>query len=220
MFSEEALQGFITSLTVDVSKMNAVAASAAIADLAARERYRVLAQQGARSGMAPNYRQIVDNIEGAALESVKPDGYVMFAWTYLAEVVRDTYHALVLAAPKLSGTYVNSIIITVDDVEVAVDDIDEGVTKAVIVATAPYSRKLEVGWKAHGRVLVQAGHHYVEETAIVARRLSGAVADIQFGYQDIADPWILKDRRGHRRVRGAIVDYVRYPAIFISARTA
>ena len=99
MFSATALRGFINTLQVNVADRNAKEASALLARVAVGERDRVLAEQHARSGLAPRYCQIVDGKEGAPLTAVKPDGVIVFAWQYLAEIVRDTHEALIRRSP-------------------------------------------------------------------------------------------------------------------------
>jgi hypothetical protein len=220
MFTGDALRGFVNTLTVSTKGLTDAAAVQAIVAAATLARDEVIASQGARSGLKPSYRQVVDNVEGAPLESVTPDGYVMFAWGYLAEVVRDTYEALVMRSPKREGGYVAGIIMLVDGVEADLEAITADTQEVAIVASADYARKLEVGWKAYGPVLVQVGQHYVEETKTVSQRLYGDLANFKFNYVDLPNAWHIKNPMGHRRRGGFIEEYVRYPAIIITPRVA
>ena len=221
MFSATALRGFINTLQVNVADRNAKEASALLAHVAAGERDRVVTQQRARSGLAPQYRHIVDGLEGAPLTTVTPDGVIVFAWQYLAEIVRDTYEALVRRSPRDSGTYIAGLIILVDGREAGIETIDADTREVRIVASVPYARRLEVGKrKAGGAFVLQVPSHIVEETAIVARRLAGNLASFSFTYVNLSDAYALRRRSGHRRRAGRVQTDVRYPAILITPRTA
>ena len=221
MFSRTALRGFINTLQVNVADRNAKEASALLARVAADERDRVLAEQRARSGLAPRYRQIVDGVEDAPLALVRPDGVIVFAWQYLAEIVRDTHEALIRRSPRDSGAYIAGLIILVDGQEAGIETIDADTRAVHIVASVPYARRLEVGKrKAGGPFVLQVPSHIVEETAIVARRLAGNLASFSFTYVDLSDAYALRRRSGHRRRAGRIQSDVRYPAILITPRTA
>lgn len=67
MFSATALRGFINTLQINVASDNAKEAAALLARVAAGERDRVLTQQRSRSGLTPQYRQIVDGLDDAPL---------------------------------------------------------------------------------------------------------------------------------------------------------
>ncbi|MGE4043584.1 MAG: hypothetical protein AB7F35_01930 [Acetobacteraceae bacterium] len=221
MFSATALRGFVNTLQVNVADLNAKEASALLARVATAERDRVLTQQRARSGLMPHYRQIVDGKEGTPLTAVNPDGVIVFAWQYLAEIVRDTHEALVRRSPRGSGAYIAGLIILVDGQEAGIEAIDADTRAVHIVASVPYARRLEVGKrKAGGSFVLQVRSHIVEETAIVARRLAGNLASFAFTYVDLSDAYALRRRSGHRRRAGRMQTDVRYPAILITPRTA
>ena len=221
MFPATALRGFINSLQVNVAGGNAKEASALLARVAAGERDRVLTQQRARSGLVPQYRQIVDGVEGAPLTTVNPGGVIVFAWQYFAEIVRDTHEALVRRSPRDSGAYIAGLIILIDGREAGIETIDAETREVRIVASVPYARRLEVGKrKSGGAFVLQVPSHIVEESAIVARRLAGNLASFSFTYVDLSDAYSLRRRSGHRRRAGRVQTDVRYPAILITPRTA
>ena len=221
MFTAAALRGFITTLQVNVAGLNAEQSSALLARVAAGERDRVLTEQAGRSGLAPLYRQIVDGEDGAPLAAVKPDGVIVFAWQYLGEIVRDTYEALIKRSPRDSGAYIAGLVILVDGEEAGLEAIDINTREVRIVASVPYARRLEVGTRrGGGSFVLQVPSHIVEETAIVARRLAGALAAISFTYADLSDAYTLRRSSGHRRRHGRLQADVRYPAILIRPRTA
>lgn len=229
MFTAEKLGGFIRTLEVASLSLPAAQGKAAIQRVAIAERDRVLAEQKARSGLAPTYRQIVDGVLGAPLDAAEATSTVVFVWQYHLEVVRDTLQALISRSPVLSGNYVRSIILLVDGTqaelgpngEIEGAGIGAETREVVIVATADYARRLEVGKRKDGSPVVrQVAPHIVEETAIVARRLFGTVATITFAYVEISNPYVLKRASSHRRVRGRLVTEMTYPAIRISPRIA
>jgi hypothetical protein len=221
MFWAADLRGFISSLQVNIADRNAKEASALLARVAAAERDRALTQQRAWSGLAPRYRQVVDGMDRASLTIVRPDDVIVFTWQYLAEIVRDTYEALVRRSPRDSGAYITGLIILVDGQEARIETIDADTRAVHIIASVPYARRLEVGKrKARGPFVPQVPSHIVEETATVARRLAGNLASFSFTCVDLSDAYALRRRSGHHRRAGRVRTDVRYPAIVITPRTA
>ena len=217
MFDRAALGAFNRTLTVNTARLTAEASSALLAKTAAAERDRVLREQGGR-GSPPTYRQIVDGIEGAALEGVRPDGVIVFEWQYLRDVVEQVYQMLVDRSPRDSGDYIASIKVLVDDREATMDAIGPDTRVVVIVPTVPYARRLEVGTReAGGPFVLQVRPHIVEETHIAAMRLFRGQAFVGFGYTDLDNAYSIRGPRGKPKVgrRYLISGEVRYPAIFI-----
>jgi hypothetical protein len=238
----DGLRGFINTLTVASVERTAEASRQLLIETAIRERDRVIAEAMARSGFRPVYRQIVDGVVDAPLEAVRPDGIIVFSWQYLREVVRDILTALVARSPVLTGAYVESISVFVDDVELPrtidlehiLDAIDISAQRVIIVPTVPYARRLEVGKTKSGRpFVVQVKPHIVEETAITMRRLYGTLVDVEFNYVDLSDAHLLTPAgryarhfeqgrwvhdKSPRLRHGKPEIYVRYPAIILSPR--
>ena len=212
MFDRKALSAFARTMSVNVSRLNDAAARELLATTARRERDRVLHEQGARAGMEPAYRQVVDGRDGAPLESVTAAGVIVFEWQYLAEVVAETMKLLVERSPKGAndngedgdgkpGGYIEGLKVYADGVEVLPAETPPGAAVVEIVATVVYSRRLEMGTrKGGGPFVIEVEPHIVQETAQVARRLLGALAEIGFAYVALAD------------------SPVRHPAIRIKAR--
>lgn len=195
MFDVKALQAFNRTLQVDVSKLNAEASSALLAKTARGERDRVLREQGARAGQEPSYRQVVDGREGADLDTVRPDGVIVFEWQYLAEVVTETMKLLVERSPKgdaedndgKPGGFIEGLKVYADEAETEVAAVPADAAVVEIIATVVYSRRLEMGTrKGGGPFVLEVEPHIVQETAQVARRLFGNVADIRFAYVNLA----------------------------------
>lgn len=215
MFDGTAFRGFINNLTVNVAGLTDEAAVATMVRTAYSAKARVLGGTPKPSG----YRQIVDQVEGAPIEGVRPDGVIVFSWQYLGFVVRDIYDALVARSPVVSGNYVHSIEVVADGQPASPDDDFSDVKQIMLIATAPYSRKLEVALRRDGRpFVVRVPPHIVEDTRDMAVRLYGDLADIQFNYVEISDPYELQTTASHRKRHGKTVTHMEYPAIIIEPR--
>ena len=93
-----------------------------------------------------------------------------------------------------------------------------------IVATAPYSRRLEMGKGKDGKpFVVQVAPHIVQETAKLVGKDYRGVATVRFSYEDIEGPAAgaarsartrATDRAGRRAARAQEVA-MRFPAIRI-----
>lgn len=241
MFDQTALRGFMHEVDVNVTKLTSTQAVELLVNTAEEVKHDVIASAMSRSGIAPSYRQIVDGREGAPLQSVRPDGVIVFAWQYVDEMIIDTYGALVNRLPRLTGRARASVIVLADGVEVDIAAVPEGVKEVRLVVTVPYARRLEVGRKKHSHEpFSRLGFHAVEETAIVAKRLWGAIGSISFNYTDISNAYGLKTGAGIRRREWSharqgwrtdagprrrpgireVESEVRYPTIIILPRSA
>jgi hypothetical protein len=233
MFTQEAMQGFINTVSLASLNLPAEASKALLIQTAYKERDRVLTEARTRSGLVPQYRQIVDGVLDAPIEAVKPFGTIVFSWHYFAEVVREIVHTLADRSPVRTGAYLDSFVVFVDDVPAAMGAHDEihlreinlASKRIVIVPQVPYSRRLEVGKlrDRFGRVtdipfVRQVRPHIVEETAIVSAKLYRDLADISFNYVDLSDPWVIKRPYHRSRRHDRMNSTVRYPAIIIEPR--
>lgn len=217
MFDGTAFKGFVNNLTVNVAGLTDEAAVKAMVSTAYAAKARVMGGTPPPSG----YRQVVDQIEGAPIESVRPDGVIVFAWQYLGFVVRDIYDALVARSPVVSGKYVHSVEVISDGQPASPDDDFSLAKQVMLVATAPYSRKLEVHLRKDGRpFVVQVPPHIVEDTRDMAVRLYGDLATFEFNYVEISNPYVLRTTSSHRKRHGRTVTHMEYPAIIIEPRQA
>ncbi len=219
MFDNSALRGFVNTLTVNASAMNATAAKAAMVRAAEAARNRVLSGTPKPS----SYRQVVDGKLGADLTSVRPDGVIIFAWQYLGEVVSRIHQLVVVSSPRVTGQYIAGIIVLADGEEVEPTAIPANAAKVHIVASVPYARRLEIGHRKGGApFVIQVPYKNIEHLAMVARQLYKNLADISFTYVDLTDAYVHgrnpKEWNYRRPTRKEIV--VRYPAILIEPRTA
>ncbi len=220
MFKPEAITAWANEFVVKMTGLTKEAAQQTMVATAKSEFSRVMSGTPRPSG----YRQFVNNVADAPLSTVTYDGIIIFAWHYLREVVEQCLNALILSSPIISGDYLKSIAIMLDDDETKagsnLDDITPDTQKVVIVPTADYARRLEVGLRHDGSPFVlQVPLHNVE---LVARMLAGKfrdLADISFNYVDITPAYALShDFRSRKRQPHET--HVRYPAIIIIPKIA
>lgn len=175
------------------------AREALIATAYAEER-RVIQQQRARSGgIAPTLTRIVDGKRGASYEDVRENGLIILQWRYLREIAAVALQKLRGRAPEISGEYKRSLKLFVGDTEAGLSagGIPATADMFTVVATAPYSRRLEIGKdKDGGPFVVQVAPHIVEETAQFLAQDYRGVATVRFVYEDLAGP---AARRGRER---------------------
>jgi len=177
----------------------------------------------------PMYRQIVDWIEGAPLSAVRPDGVIVFVWSYLNQVVRDAVQELRDTAPYLTGRYIANIVLLVNGQQVAggtgdlVEQarIDINTKGVVVLSTVPYARRLEVGKRKGGGYFIRHGEpHFVQQASIVIANRYRNVADVFFNYFELTDPHLLvPGSPSIRRVRGRTIREIQHPGILIRPRT-
>lgn len=214
-FTRQAMQAFTNTLTVQTAGMNAAAAKKAMVQVAERERSRVVREQVRRSGAAPDLTQTVDGRQGAPFTAVRPDGYILLEWSYFDEVALEAVTLLREGGPARSGRWRDGIAVFADDVEVPATAIPQGAKVIQVVATVPYSRRLEVGKERDNSPFSEKAFGLVANVAIELRRQYRNVAKIDFTYVEMAAD---KAARGAAKARGNRAprsSSPRYPAILI-----
>ena len=127
-------------------------------------------------GAAPDHDTFVDGRQGAALETVKPDGTILVEFHLLTDVIEFVDAQLILNSPVKSGTFMRSHVWFADDVEF--DPAHPPVANSYVVLNAqPYARKLERGASS------QAPDGVYQAVAAVAKRRFGNVAFVGFTYR-------------------------------------
>jgi len=216
MFTAEALKSLERDLVIQVTETNKEASQKALYDRARFERDRVLKGTPRPS----SFRQAVNHVDGAALETVKWDGIVVFSWFYLKEVAIRAYEALVRNSPVYKGEYIERIRILINGEHSSLSAIDAATTEVQIVASADYARRLEVGLRPDGsKFVIQVPLHNVELVSRMLKKQFSDVASIWFNYVDLPDAWALKHDFPSRR-RQQHETHVRHPAIFIALQGA
>lgn len=151
-------------------------------------------------GHAPAVSQVVDGSPGAALQSVKPGGTIVFLFAVgaplLEQAVDFAFETLARLSPVKTGTYRRSHRLLVNGVErmagaggaVRLQDKD----LVTLVNLLPYARKIE-RWEAPNGVY--------EAAAAVLRSRFGGVVDVNFTYRSFPGFEAGRSRTARRRSR-------------------
>lgn len=209
-----AMRAFVDTLTVKVPRDSAELARRMLVETAEKVRDDVIAKQRQRAGVPPAYEQIVNRVRNAALETVRPNGVIVFEWSYLREIASEAVRLLTERGPELAGDWKKSITVFVDDTAAPLTAIN-AMTKLVEVSPViVYARRLERGLdKKGGPFVVNAPMHLVHDTANHLRAFYRNVANIKPTYVQMEAN--TAGLRGRARAR-AQAD-MRYPAIEIRA---
>lgn len=212
----------------------------AAAQIAAKEKQKVITLSTIKDGVEPANKSWVDNSEGLPFNSVKRN--ILIQFDYKRRVVKETLLELKKAAPKESGRFVKSYIVYVaenGDIEnngKAIADLREiPFNGAVaIVNAAPYARRIEVGKTKTGRKFVlRAEYQHIEGVAksVIVRRFE-RIANVSFNYLHITNAYELKgfltgtryiDKNNHSRKRTERKDWkkgemIQYPSVIIRGK--
>jgi hypothetical protein len=235
LFSAEQIDAWERNIVTGILDLSDDAAVEAMQEQTIAARQEVVTRESARSGgIAPLGTQVIDGVRDAPLSAIHPDSVIVLLWNYLPEVATRTYEALVQRSPRLTGRYIEGLLVFIDGQPSELSAITNDTRQVQIVASVPYARRLEVGKDLEGQPWVkQVAPHIVEETAIVAKRKFGDLASVTYSYVDLSNAWVLSQqgmiprhfesgrwRHGHtpRTRRGVVETQVRYPAILIVPR--
>lgn len=132
----------------------------------------------------------VDGQAGKPIEQVKPDGVVFAEWSLIGGVLEWIGEELLKASPILTGKYMRSHVLFVDDVEHKPSDpLDEGASEYAFVNTQPYSRKIERGLSP------QAPEGVYEVIAALAAQRFGNQARIRYTFRSLTGTKDRTDRQ-------------------------
>lgn len=204
------------TLRADLSRPEQKAAAALLArqgiDEAKEINRRVL-------GRIPPYVTTVDGRQGAALESVNPDGgQIITEFELIGEVLAWVAAELVARSPVLSGRYRASHTLFADGVEVDAFAVVPLAEEFVFLSPLVYARRLEIGKTKSGRnFLVSVPNRIYERTAEDARRRFGNVARVRFSYR-AAIGGAIRAYGGRASRRGGEEHQARVPAIVVTMR--
>ena len=155
------------------------AQSARLAQVAAEELARGQAQNQSVLGYVPKHDTFVDQRRDVPLESVRPDGTIIFEFKLIESTLGDIAEMLVLASPVRSGRYQGSHALFADGVEVEPGKVPPNASEYALVNSQPYARKIERGLSPQSP---EGVYHVVAELA--ARRF-GNIARIRFGFRSL-----------------------------------
>lgn len=186
------------------------AAQATIADtqkalvaLAKREHARVMATDPRPA----RFTRYVDGRQGAAEETVKPDGVIRYVYPRLDEVVQFAMETLFDLSPVLSGKYRMSHTLFVEGR--AVSDLRDYRGGEVAISNfVPYARKIELGIM---NMRVEGSSKVYFQAAAAIKQRFGNSATVRFTYRPIAGGTFV-EARGKRGTE------LRYPTLIIAER--
>jgi hypothetical protein len=176
------------------------ARSAALAAYARDKLAEVQAGYRARRGTVPDHETFVDGRQGANVDSVRPDGTIVFEFALLQGAIAEIGELLARHSPVRSGRYRRGHVLLADDREIAPEAAPINASEFVWLNVEPYARKIERGLSRRSPDGV-----YRMVADVAARRFAN-LARIRFSYRAafVTSP---------RQERAA-----RAPAIIISPR--
>lgn len=186
------------------------AASRHLAGLARLARDEALRVNRAALGREPAYETFVDGRAGAAEETVKVPGRIVYEFDVGLAMLREIEDLLVAASPVESGRYAKSFRMFVDGVEVLSGAEMPAVEEEVVFLNVqPYARKIERGQSD------QAPDGVFQAVALVAGRKFSNVASVKFTYRSFVDGEVMSGGGASAR-KAAQVN--RTPAIVVRLR--
>lgn len=197
----------VESINRDVALMLAddlspAARSAALAEFAADEIADAEAANRQAFGGELGKEVFVDGRSGAPLTSVRPSGVIVAEFDLVFDVVDWIGQQLLTHSPRRSGRYVQSHLLFVDGLEVALGTVVPDAQEYAFINSQPYARKIEAGLSS------QAPDGVYQTVASVAAKRFGNIARVYFDYRDAGFRTTRKlrvnDNKGtvERRARG------------------
>jgi hypothetical protein len=152
------------------------ARSAALAAFGRQELAKAEQQNARALGAVPDHDRFVDGREGAPLETVRPDGTILFEFHLLGDLFEWIEAQLILNAPVRSGRFARSFVFFADGVE-ADPTRAPPASEWVFINTTEYARKIERGSSS------QAPDGLFEAIAGLANRRFGNLARVRFSFR-------------------------------------
>jgi hypothetical protein len=156
-------------------------------------------------GRVPRYSVSVDGRDGAPLESVQPNGYVIAEFELVNDVLSWIADQLQKHSPVKSGKYQKSHTLFADGQEIAVGGAIPTAAELVFISSVPYARKIERGASS------QAPDGVYQAVAVLAQQRFGNIAKISFGYRTAIAGSFVGGRAGNRSDN-------RNPAVIVRVR--
>jgi hypothetical protein len=165
-------------------------------------------------GRVPPRKTYVDGREGAALETVRPDGVIVAEWEIISDFISWIGEQLVANSPRLTGRYASSHTKFADGEEVPLGDDVPFADEIVFLNIQPYARKIEGDGNRVPESKQSPEGVYRKVAALAQReaRLRGiANVRVTFSFRTALGPSIIGGRRGNR-------SQARNPAIIVTVR--
>lgn len=165
---------------VVAGSLSPAAQSKLIADFARETLAEAQTQNRQALGRDTPHKAFVDGRADAALDSVKPDGRIVFEFELVNDIFAWIGEQLVLHSPVLTGLYRNSHHFYADGVEIEAGPTDPpDAQEYAFVNALSYARKIERGLSD------QAPDGVYEAVAALANRRFGNMARIRFSYRTV-----------------------------------
>jgi hypothetical protein len=173
----------ITSIGKDITAfldeaLSPKAQSEALAGFAREELSKAQQRNKQALGRVPDHTTAVDGKSEAPLETVKPNGVIVFEFELVLEALLWIAAQLRQHSPERSGRYARSHILLADGFEVDVGE-PPPAHSYEFVSTVPYARKIERGLSE----LAPDGVY--EVVAALAQRRFGNQARVDFTYASV-----------------------------------
>lgn len=171
---------FDRDIQLIMSDLSPKAQSAAIADEARVALAEAIEINTEALGEKPDYETTVDGQLGAALDSVSPNGTIVFKFGIANDVVSWIEAQLIAHSPVRTGRYRRSHRIFADGVEVVAGLILSGIRQVVLAPTTSYAPLIEPHDGKPGESRQAPDGVYQAIAALARRQFDGF--DIGFGY--------------------------------------
>ncbi len=189
--------------------LSPAARSAHLANFAREKLAEAQAGNQVALGRVPPHETIVDQRRGAVVETVKPDGTIVFEFEMIETALAAIGEMLVLQSPVLSGDYQDSHVLLADGIAITPGQPIPAASEYVFVNSQPYARKIERGLSP------QAPEGVYHAVAVLASRRFGNLASVKFSYRTLLTP---PASRGANRAERKAESAARQPAIIITTR--
>ena len=155
------------------------AQSTELARFARRELESGQERNRAALGYLPTHETTVDQKRGAPLESVRPDGTIIFEFALIETLLDFVGEMLIRHSPVKTGQFQGSFALFADGVAVEPGSIPQGAAEYAFINTQPYARKIERGLSP------QAPEGVMHVVSVLANRRYGNIATARFGYRSL-----------------------------------
>ncbi|EHM01159.1 hypothetical protein HMPREF9946_02234 [Acetobacteraceae bacterium AT-5844] len=160
---------------VDVKADIAANVPAALAAFARQDRDATIAAGRA----SENYRTFVDGREGAVEETVRPDGSILYRFSFMGEIAAYALAELQSRAPSDTGHYRKQFWLMIDGRFISPASFDPErvgtANQVVIYNREPYSRKLDVQIAGGRKLRVRVEPFWFDDAARAVNRRFGNV---------------------------------------------
>lgn len=162
-------------------ELSPAAQSRALAAFARSTLQEAQAQNRAALGRTPAHRQFVDSREGADLESVRPNGVIVFEFDVAEDITGFILAELQRVSPVDSGDYRKAHLLFADGRQVLAGEKAPEAETFLFCNPLPYARRIEAGTM---KMRVDGTSAVYQQAARAAQRRVGNMAAIKFTFTD------------------------------------